>query len=65
MNRNSQTRITNDEIRRRNTEILTTNESLPTRAPFDIPGFGFLSSFVIRELVQGLNACEKASGGSP
>jgi hypothetical protein len=41
MNRNCQTRLTIDEIRR-NTEIQMTNEPLRTRAPFDIRVSGFI-----------------------
>ena len=54
MNRNSQTRITNDEIRR-NTEILMTNEPLHTGAPFDIRASDFFRhlSFVIRHSTTG------------
>ena len=46
LNRNSQTRMTNDEIRR-NTEIQMTNGQLHTRAPFDIRASDFFrhSSF--------------------
>src|ERR1051325_8137384 len=49
MNRNPQTRMANDEIRR-NTEIRMTNGTLHTRAPFDIRALDFLRhlSFVIR-----------------
>src|SRR6266568_7621690 len=48
MNRNSQTRITNDEIQR-NTEILMTNEPFHTSTPFDIRASDFFRhlSFVI------------------
>ena len=55
MNRNSQTRITNDEIRR-NAEILMTNEPLHTSAPFDIRASDFFRhlSFVIRHSTTGL-----------
>ena len=40
MNRDSQTRMTNDQIRR-NTEILMTNGTLHTRALFDIRASDF------------------------
>src|SRR5439155_19713197 len=55
MNRNSQTRITNDEIRR-NTEILMTKKPLHTNEPFDIRVSDFFrhSSFVIRHSTTGL-----------
>src|SRR6266536_633512 len=54
MNRNSQTRISNDEIRR-NTEIRMTNGRLHTRAPFDIRASDFFRhlSFVIRHSTTG------------
>src|ERR1051325_10683144 len=54
--RNSQTRTTNDEIRR-NTEIQKTNEPFHTRALFDIRASDFFRhlSFVIRQPVHGPN----------
>src|SRR5437762_10499604 len=47
MNRNSQIRMTNDEIRR-NDEIRMTKPATAQPRAFGHLGFGFLSSFVIR-----------------
>src|SRR5438477_3567381 len=47
MNRNSQTRMTNDQIRR-NDEIRMTKPMTAQLRAFGHSGFGFLSSFVIR-----------------
>jgi acyl-coenzyme A thioesterase PaaI-like protein len=47
LNRNSQTRMTNDEIRR-NTEIRMTNSAIELESAFRHLGFGFLSSFDLR-----------------
>src|SRR5436190_2311331 len=53
MNLDSQTRMTNDEIRR-NTEIRMTNGQLHTRGLFDIPASDFFRhlSFVIRHSIR-------------
>src|SRR5947207_3178804 len=70
MNRNSQTQMTNVEIRR-NDEIQMTKPMTAQLRAFEHSGFGFLSSFVIRHSttyanqVHGLYACEKTNGGSP
>jgi hypothetical protein len=63
----SQTRMTNDEIRR-NDEIRMTKPAIAELRAFRHSGFGFLSSFVIRHsttcasLVHGPNACGKTKG---
>src|SRR5437762_13855680 len=64
MNRNSQTRMTNDEIRRNDETRMTKPMTAQLRA-FGHSSFGFLSSFVIRHSstyanqVHGPNACTK------
>src|SRR5881392_1099288 len=69
MNRNSQTRMTNDEIRRNDETRMTKPMTAQLRA-FGHSGFGFLSSFVIRHSttyanqVHGPNASPKAKGAS-
>ena len=49
MNRDSQIRMTNDEIRR-NAQIRMTNPAIAQQSAVRDLGFGFLSSFVIRHL---------------
>src|ERR1043166_8667953 len=49
INRDSYTRMTNDQIRR-NDEIRRTKPAIAQLGAFGNSGFGFLSSFVIRHL---------------